>query len=63
MPSTIAAASVAAALYGIGWTTKSGQTKANLLNSLKEITKIEQVNRKQNVFDTLLRNLVRMVDE
>ncbi|GLV35728.1 Cyclin D [Carabus blaptoides fortunei] len=41
-PSMIAAASVAAALHGLGWTSKSGFTLAELLDHLHRITAIEQ---------------------
>lgn len=39
----IAAASVAAALHGLGWTSKSGCTLNELLNDLHRIMSIEQV--------------------
>jgi cyclin D2 len=41
-PSMIAAASVAAALHGLGWTNKSGCTLTQLLQRLHQITAIEQ---------------------
>lgn len=42
-PSMIAAASVAAALHGLGWTSKSGCSLTQLLQHLQQITAIEQV--------------------
>ncbi|KAF5285008.1 hypothetical protein FQR65_LT02320 [Abscondita terminalis] len=42
LPSTIASASVASALCGLGWTSKSGQTLNDLLQILHEITSTEQ---------------------
>lgn len=53
-PSMIAAASVAAALHGLGWTSKSGFTLAELLDHLHRITAIEQV---CNVLLTILISL------
>lgn len=42
-PSMIAAASVAAALHGLSWTSKSGCSLSQLLQHLHQITAIEQV--------------------
>ncbi|KAB0799007.1 hypothetical protein PPYR_06887 [Photinus pyralis] len=42
LPSTIASATVASALCGLGWTSKSGRTFNDLLQMLHEITNTEQ---------------------
>lgn len=49
----IAAASVAAALHGLGWTNKTGGTLPQLLQRLHQITAIEQV-RSVNIYLRIL---------